>query len=540
LALQTLVPYGAPMPGHTTAPFVTTYGPNGMVCSIDNVASSAGVAMLRAGGSAVDAAIATSAVLAVTCQHMCGMGGDLWALVHVPGDNVPLALNASGRAGSGADPARARAEGLTELPMYDDIRATPVPGCVDGWTTLHDRLGKLDLSEVLGPAIGYATNGFPASPLLLASLPGVAGHEWAGDYTHKRLRAGDLVRRPGVHRTLEAIAVSGRDGFYEGEFGAGLMDLGAGEFTEADLERSQADWVDPISVNAWGNDVWTVPPNSQGYLSLAAAWIADGLELPSDPNDGQWAHLLVEAAKQAGFDRPDVLHDTADGRHLVSAERLAPRRAAIDAHAAAGLPHPTASGDTMYMCAVDADRMGVSLIQSNAGGWGSGLAEPRTRIFLQNRGLGFNLIDGHPGEYGPARRPSHTLAPALVTKHGRLRTVLGTMGGDSQPQIVLQMLARLLDAGESPAKVIASGRWRLFGATPSGFHTWADPTSLVVQLEGHAPTGWEETLRERGHNVSRLLAHDGAFGHAHLIDIRDDVLAAAADPRSLGGAAVGF
>ena len=278
-------------------PFATTHSPSAMVCSIDQLASSAGLAMMRAGGSAVDAVIATSAVLAVTSQHMCGMGGDLWALVHVPGAAAPEALNASGRAGSGADPVRARSEGHSELPMRGDIRATPVPGCVDGWVMLHQRHGRLPMQDVLAPAIAYASNGFPASPGMLASLPSVADYEWAGDYTARSLRSGDLVRRPGVARTLEAIADGGRDAFYRGEFGEGLISIGNGEYVDADLVRCQATWVDPIVVRSWGHDIWTVPPNSQGYLTLAGAWIADGLDLPTDPADGLWAHLLAEAAK---------------------------------------------------------------------------------------------------------------------------------------------------------------------------------------------------------------------------------------------------
>ena len=522
-------------------PFATTRSPNGMVCSIDHLASSAGIAMMRSGGNAVDAAIATSAVLAVTSQHMCGMGGDLWALIHSPGDVAPRALNSSGRAGSGADPERARSEGLSELPLLGDIRITPVPGCVDGWVALHERYGSLPLSTLLEPAVGYAEDGFPANPQLLNSLPRVADNDWAGDYLRQGgLVPGDLIRRPGVARTLEAVGAEGRDAFYLGEFGAGLLELGGGEYVRSDLERSQADWVDPIMVKAWGHDVWTVPPNSQGYLSLASAWIAEGLDLPTDAEDPLWAHLLAEASKQAGYDRPDVLHEHADGEFLVSKDRLASRQALIDNDSVTPVGHPGQSGDTMYMCAVDRNRVGVSLIQSNAGGWGSGLAELKTRIFLHNRGLGFNLIPGHPAEYGPGRRPPHTLAPALVTSEGRLRTVLGTMGGDSQPQVVLQLLARLLHTGSSPGQAIAAPRFRLYGENASGFHTWAEPGSLVVQVEGHAPDGWDEGLVTRGHKIHRLDRHDSAFGHAHMIDVGPEGLAGAADPRALVGAAVGM
>jgi gamma-glutamyltranspeptidase / glutathione hydrolase len=199
------------------APFVTRYAPNGMVCSVDHLASSAGIAMLRAGGSAVDAAIATSAVLAVTTQHMCGMGGDLFALVHTGGTDAPAVLNASGRAGSGADADRVRAQGLDAIPATGHIAAVPVPGCVDGWVALHERFGRLPMREVLHPARDLAMGGFTVSPTLAASAQRLflLRDAATGDYTEgrPRLLPGDLVRRPGVARALDAIAASGRAGF---------------------------------------------------------------------------------------------------------------------------------------------------------------------------------------------------------------------------------------------------------------------------------------------------------------------------------------
>ena len=239
------------------------------------------------------------------------------------------------------------------------------------------------------------------------------------------------------------MADGGRDGFYRGEFGAGLVALGGGEYVPDDLATTSAQWVEPLGIDAWGHKVWTAPPNSQGYLTLAAAGILQGLDVPTDPGDPRWAHLLVEASRQAGHDRLRVLFDGADGRALIAPERLAARRASIHPDRAAVLADPPPrAGGTIYLAAVDRDRMGVSLIQSNASGWGAHIVEPATRIFLQDRGIGFSLEPGHPAEYGPRRRPPHTLSPALVTTAaGDLRIVLGTMGGDSQPQIVLQLLA---------------------------------------------------------------------------------------------------
>src|SRR4051794_23612284 len=346
------------------APFPSVRAPHGMVCSVDHLASAAGVAMLRAGGSAADAAIATSAVLAVTWQHACGMGGDLFALVHTRNhsdsdsdsgsDSAPACLNASGRAGSGADPERLRATGHREMPKLHHIQAVPVPGCVDGWVTLHERFGRLPLADVLEPARSYAADGFPASPTLAGSVGAVARLDGAADYRAAgEIRPGTIIRRPGVARTLAAIGSDGRDAFYRGEFGDGLLALGNGEYSADDITGCHADWVDPLSVGAFDHRVWTVPPNSQGYLTLAGAWIADGLDLPADPDDPLWAHLLIEAARQAGHDRIEVLHELADGAALLDEAELTRRRGQIDRGHCVPLGGSFRSGGTIYLCAVD-------------------------------------------------------------------------------------------------------------------------------------------------------------------------------------------
>ena len=526
------------------APFATRHAVHGMVCSVDHLASEAGIAVLRAGGTAADAAVATSAVLAVTTQHMCGMGGDLFAVVHHR-RGAPTVLNASGRAGSGADPDRLVAEGATTMPFRGDIRAVPVPGCVDGWLALHERFGRLPLADVLAPAIDAAGNGFPASPTLALAVRLVADVPGADDYTGSGpVHPGTVLRRPGVARALTAIAAGGRRAWYEGEFGEGLLALGrrddgADEYEPADLASPNADWVDPLGIRAFGHDLWTVPPNSQGYLTLASAWIADGLPLPDDPDDPAWAHLLVEASRQAGQDRLDVLHEHADGSALLDERRLAPLRAAVDPRRAAVLGGTYRPGGTIHLATVDGDRMGVSLIQSNAAGWGAHIVVPGVRVFLQNRGLGFALDEGHPARYGPRRRPPHTLAPALVTTPaGDLHTVVGTMGGDSQPQVVLQLLARTLQAGEGPGPAVAAGRFALGG--PSGFTTWDQRGDVAVEVEGHAPSGWLAGLVERGHRAVAAPAWSHGFGHAHLIRVEDGRLAGASDPRPRTGSASGW
>lgn len=240
----------------------------------------------------------------------------------------------------------------------------------------------------------------------------------------------------------------------------------------------------------------------------------------------------------AGHDRPSVLYDGADLAPLLAPAHLADRRAAIAPDRRAAPPVPDAEGGTIYLCAVDGDGMGVSLIQSNAAGWGCHHVVPGTGIFLHNRGIGFSLEAGHPAELAPGRRPPHTLAPALVSRpDGSLVAVLGTMGGDMQPQVVLQLLARLLHHGQSPGRAISAPRWTL---GDGGFSTWAGDGPQVTMLESTAPASWDDGLVALGHRVARS-APGANVGHAHVI-VRgpDGMLSGAADPRALTGAAAGW
>lgn len=525
----------------------TRRAPHAMVSSVDHLATEAGVAMLRAGGTAADAAVATSAVLAVTAPHMCGMGGDLFALVHAA-DGAPTCLNASGRAGSGADPGRLRADGHTSMPFRGDVRSAPVPGCVDGWLALHERYGRLPLADVLAPAIDYAATGFPAAPLLSLATLLLAGVPGTADLTDPHPGPGDRVTRPGVARQLRAIVDGGRTAFYEGEFGEALLEVGArdggAEYTVDDLRTPHADWVEPLVVRTLGHDVWTVPANSQGYLTLLGLAIAEGLDLPDDPDTGPdaglWAHLLVESARAAAYDRGEALFDGADLSPLLSPAEVAHRRAAVDPDRRTPHPGRTADGGTMFCCAADDEGHGVSLIQSNASGFGCHVAVGDTGILLHNRGIGFSLEPGHPAEHTPGRRPPHTLAPTLVTRpDGTLAALVGTMGGDSQPQILLQVLTRLLRHGATPAAAVGADRWVLRGGADAGFDTWDDVTTQEVVVEGRHHEAWIEGLSARGHTV--VTEPPGTrFGHAHVITSTPAGWAGAADPRAEVGSAGGY
>ncbi|HEY7968322.1 MAG TPA: gamma-glutamyltransferase [Solirubrobacteraceae bacterium] len=517
----------------------TLYASGGGVAAADHLAASAGVAMLGRGGNAVDAAVAAAAVMAVTAPHMCGLGGDLFAVVARAGA-TPEVLNGSGRAGSGADPRGLRADGAEAMPFQHDIRAVTVPGCVDGLDALAQRHGSLALAELLGPARRLAEGGFPVSPTLALASADLDLETLHAAFGGPLVR-GRRVRVPGVARALAAIATSGRAGFYEGPAGAELVELGEGEFTLEDLALPNADWVEPLSLHAFGRTLWSAPPNSQGYMALSGAWIADRVGVPEDPADERWPFILVEAARQAGHDRIAELHENADGAALIAPSRLGPRADAVRERASSDLADAHATGGTTCVCTVDGEGSGVSLIMSNGADFGSHLALPQHGIFLHNRGLGFSLDSASPAEYGPRRRPPHTLTPLVVTDgEQRLDTVLGTMGADAQPQVLLQLLARVLVHGEEPDEAVGAPRWVLSRDHPTGFHIWEHDGPPIVRLEHGAPAAWRRGLQRRGYVVSQGERGEQLFGHAQLIRLTEDGLCCgAADPRSGNGAFVG-
>jgi gamma-glutamyltranspeptidase / glutathione hydrolase len=538
---------------YSLAPSAPHTGLRGMVNAADHLAATAGIGLLHQGGSAADAAVGAAAVMAVTSPHLCGMGGDLLAMICPPGGD-PVALSAIGRAGSGVDADRLRAEGHRVMPVRRDLRTVPVPGALDGWLALHERWGRLPLATVFAPAIELAEEGFVASlMLMLAShlvyeVPGA--QELCPDGP---LPLDAHVRLPSVARTLHAIVRQGREGFYQGEFGDALIEMGGGIFNAADLAASLVQWDEPLRLQVWAHDLWTMPPPSQGYLTLASAWIAEQRGLGADPSDPLWAHLVVEASRAAGHDRPAVLYDGADGQALLGEDHLARAAARIDPERAApsdvgtgsgaesaGIPR-LGDGDTTHLCAIDADGLGISLTQSNALDFGAHIVAGSTGVFLHNRGLGFSLVPGHPAELAPGRRPPHTLSPMLATTpNGALSHLVGAMGGDAQPQIILQVLARMLPGGQDPATALAGARLSLDAPVAGPFRLWWGD-DLQVDVEAHAPSGWIDDLQRRGHRVQPISAFDPtAVGCSQVIAVvRDGEVrhfVGAADPRSPSGA----
>jgi gamma-glutamyltranspeptidase/glutathione hydrolase len=320
-----------------------------------------------------------------------------------------------------------------------------------------------------------------------------------------------------VARALQAIARDGRRGFYGGEFGERLIASGGGEYTEADLVRPQADWVAPLGVVAFHRRLWSPPPSSQGYQLLRGAALASDLTLPG-PEDPDWAHLLIGCLREACADREASWHEAADGPALVAPEVIAAMGARIAGGSRPQAPRPV-TGGTVSLCVIDRDRMAVSMLQSNFMEWGARRFLPGIGVTLHNRGACFSLADGHPAQYGPRRRPPHTLTPVLVSDpDGATAATVATRGGHIQPQVLLQLLARLYRAEQSPAAAMAAGRW-------------ADAAPNVL-LEGQVAPEWAEGLAARGHRVVRRPPFDDEFGHAQLIVAEAEHLAAASDPRS--------
>ena len=508
------------------------HGYGAAVATPHALATQAATAIIASGGNAIDAAIAANAVLGVVAPETCGIGGDLFALIHRPGMERPDVLNSSGRAGTGADAEKLRAEGHRKMPAYDPQTVT-VPGCVDGWEALVARYGTREMSALLLPAIRLATHGFPASMELVGAL--TRRTELALESAARVLyrdgnppALGERLRRPDLAATLEVIATKGRDGFYLGQAGKGIVEATAGVITLADLERVQSEWTEPLGTEVFGLTGWVVPPNSQGYLTIASGAVLERLAPPEDPEDPRSWHLAIEAYRSMAVDRDDLVADPdfAPDRPgaLVSEDRVAERARRVDPTRAKDFrTPPRAPGGTAYLAVVDAAGLGVSFIQSNFMGIGSGLGAGDAGFFLHNRGAGFDLRPGHPNELAPGKRPLHTLSPSLWTKGDRLACLLGTRGGDYQPQLLLQVAVRCLKAGVEPSEAQARPRWMVDPI---------DDDNPNIAVESHTPQGTIDHLTRLGHRVSVRSEVQHGWGPVSLITIDDQGMrTAAADPR---------
>lgn len=552
--------------GQPWAPIPLTRGTHGAVVAPHHLASAAGSAILRAGGSAVDAAIATNAVLGVVMPGSCGLGGDAFWLIWDATTGRQLALNGSGRAPAALHATALQEAGLRTMPLRGGLSIT-VPGAVRSWGDAHRRFGRLSRDVILAPAIELARDGFPAwdgfidgletsTSLVVDALGPQAGFLAVFRPLGRPWRPGERVRLPGLADTLATLAREGFDAFYDGDLAArqvhGLAAAGS-PITASDLGAHRSDWGEPISIDYRGVRVTTHPPNSSGLVALELLSILAQFEPPSPAvfgpdgvTDAAWIHLGIEAAKLAMADRDAHLTDPGfrdipvarltDPTYARSlAARIDPRRAARPV----ATTNPPGGG-TVYLATVDMQGNAVSLIESNYLGFGSGVADPVTGILYQNRGSYFSLDPRHPNVLEPGKRTLHTLLPGMLFRAGRPEPwiVAGSMGGDAQPQIHAQLVSALVDGGVDVRTAVTAPRWYVEPAAHF------EPP-VEVRLESRHRAGVAGELEALGHPVTLAGPFDADLGHEHAIELvdggpgaTDGSLAAATDPRSAGLPAV--
>lgn len=553
------------MPESLLVPVPLARGRRGAVVAPHHLATAAGLEILAAGGSAVDAAIATNAVLGVVMPSGCGIGGDAFWLIWDAASRRQRALNGSGRAAAAADPARLREQGLRSLPLHGGLSIS-VPGAVRSWGDAHARFGRLSRAVILGPAIELADGGFPATDGLIGSIERTAevvAREIRPDGGFQRVyrphgrawRPGEIIRLPALAATLRRLADDGFEAFYTGDLAerqARALAAAGSPITAADLEAHESTWTNPISTTYRGVRVTSHPPNSSGLVALELLNILEQFDPPAPSlfaagrgADARWIHLGIEASKLAMADRDAQLTDP--DFHVIPTDRLLDKAYAaelggqIDPARATRPPAATAprGGGTIYLAAVDGEGNAVSLIESNYMGFGSGIVDPDTGVHYQNRGSYFSLDPDHPNVLAPGKRTLHTLLPGMLFRDDRAPWVVaGSMGGDAQPQIHAQLVSALVDGGVDVLTGVSTPRW--FVEPDDHF---APP--VEVRAEPRFAPGVLEELEAMGHPVTRTEPFDGWLGHCHAIELvnggpgaRDGSLAAATDPRSDGLPAV--
>jgi len=528
----------------------TVGAPHGMVATSQPLATMAGLDVLKAGGTAVDAAVAANAMLSLVEPMSCGPGGDLFAIVWSEEDRKLFGLNASGRSPYDWSLEAARALGMKEIPAHSPL-SWSVPGCVSGWGALLERFGKLGLARVLEAPIAYAREGFPVSPIIARSWginpekdPGLAATFLPGG---KPIRFGSVFTNPDLARFFDAIARGGAEAFYQGEIAERIVRFSkasGGRFSMRDFHDHRADWVEPVTSSYRGYDVWELPPNGQGIAALQILNVLENFDVGSlEPNSAEHLHLFVEAKKLAFEDRAVYYADMdfADVplQELISKEYAKKRAARIDpSRAAREVPagRLRGSSDTVYLTAADRHGNMISLIQSIYYGWGSRYVPDGLGFALQNRGQLFSLNPDHLNQLEPHKRPFHTIIPAFVTQAGRPVFSFGVMGGDFQPQGHAQVLLNLLDFGMSVQQAGEQPRAAHFeSSTPTGRRMQAGGS---VGLERGIPDAVRDQLAQRGH---KLRPGHGAWGGYQGIWREDDPLRyfGGSDPRK-DGCAMGY
>lgn len=494
---------------------------HGMACTSQPLASLVGVDVLRAGGNAIDAAIAANAMLSLVEPMNCGPGGDLFAIVWIEKEQRLFGLNASGRSPYAWNLAEARKHNLTAIPGASPY-AWSVPGCVSGWKSLLQRFGSENLFTLFEPVIRYAREGFPVSPIIAsdwgtmdpAKFPTLAATFAPGGNSP---RFGDVFTNTDLAAFYELLAHEGLDAFYHGEPAERIVKFSreqGGYFEKKDFTDHTADWVEPAGTNYRGYDVWEIPPNGQGICVLQMLNMLEQFDIGSlTPNSPEQLHLFVEAKKLAYEDRAVYYADPTFADvpmdWLISKDYGAQRAKLIDPKRASQAPVPGEfdKSDTIYMTTADAEGNMVSLIQSTYGGWGSRLVPDRLGFPIQNRGSAFALDEKHRNRLEPHKRPFHTIIPAFVTQGGRPVFSFGVMGGAFQPQGHTQVLMNLIDFGMSPQQAGEQPRVEHGGSSDPNGSRRVDGGK--VRFEHHIPDGTKTTLAAMGH---QLHENPGAFG----------------------------
>jgi gamma-glutamyltranspeptidase/glutathione hydrolase len=526
---------------------------SGMVASSQPLATQIGIDVLKKGGSAVDAAIAVNATLGLMEPTGSGIGGDLFAIVWDAKTKKLYGLNASGPAPAALTLEHFEKQGLDRVPVDGPLPWT-VPGCVDGWTTLHGRFGKLPLKKILAPAIGYAEDGFPLSELI--------AHYWKKSVTRfssfpnfQKLYApggtspvkGDLFRNPELAATYRLIAKKGRSGFYKGKVAKTIVEYSkknSGFFSLEDLSSYHAEWVEPLSVRYRGYDVWELPPNGQGIAVLQMLQMLENVDVASmGHNWSRYLHTLIEVKKIVYEDRARYYADPAFAEvpvsGLLSPAYAKKRLDLLDPDKARAIipsGSPPQDGDTVYLTVVDKAGNAVSLIQSNYYGFGSGMVPPGLGFCLQDRGALFSLDEKHMNVLEPGKRPFHTIIPGFVTKDGKPVFSFGVMGGAMQPQGHLQVLLNIIDFGMNVQEAGDAPRFRHVGSSQPDGDTMND--GGTVYLESGFSKKTKKKLAARGHKLDKKKGGYGGY-QGIWIDHDRGILLGASESRK-DGCAMGY
>ena len=523
---------------------------HGMAATSQPLATQVALDILKKGGTAIDAAIAANATLGLMEPTGNGVGGDLFAIVWDAETEQLYGLNASGRSPLSLTREYFLENEIESIPAYGPLPVS-VPGCVDGWFELHGKFGKLPMTEILQPAIDYAREGFPVSELIAFYLRGSARRfkswpNFADTYMPggKAPAKGDVFANPRLAATLEKIAEGGRDAFYKGEIAekiAAHMQEVDGFITLEDLAQHQSEWVEPVSTNYRGYDVWELPPNGQGIAALQMLNIMEPYDIASMGfGSEEYIHLLTEAKKLAFEDRAKFYADPAFNdipvAELISKEYAEERRKLFHENRAARSYEPgkLKDGDTIYLTVADEDGNMVSFIQSNFRGMGSGVVPGDLGFMLQDRGELFTLAEGHFNVYEPGKRPFHTIIPAFITKDGKPWVSFGVMGGAMQPQGHVQIVVNLIDFGMNLQEAGDAPRIRHTGSSqPTGEEMTNGGT---LYLESGFDYETIRNLRAKGHQISTTIGGYGGY-QAIMYDAERGVYFGASESRKDGQAA---